>query len=307
MTANSAISPSLLAMHTQTTVQTELVQMQKQQLTFEIFEKIGETKGLLRAEKLQLESENRILHNDIIQLTTVQIAELNSAVDSNHARREMIVQRLKTIVHKFKKISEKKCGGIPLNTQPFKALIASINEYNDEKLRKYPDYCRDQEEAPSIQAVVLFQPLFDLCKTDPFLLSLTQASIDNCESLRNELIPLKAANFALIDKKEIMLKKHDLHVKDLHEKEKIRLRAILKTIRSIQTGMDWSTPIVSFDHCTNCIWLGDREEETLGRRAGLIHHARQQEVVKIKIEKAKCLLENFIVTIEGFTDPKEDK
>lgn len=298
------------AVHVQSSSNVTPIEQQKQQLIIDVIYKLGETVGLLRAEKIQLESENRKLQNDVSQLTSVQIAELNSAVDNNQAKRELIVQKLKTIVQKFEEISRTiltHCGGFPLNTEPFKALISTITLYKDDESRKYPDYHQDLTNPPPTQpqtTVVPLEPLLDLCKTDPVLLTLTQTAIGPYEALKNELVPLKAANLAMISKKEVMIEKHDLHMRELLKTAKeFRLRVILEKVRFIYASMNWSTPIVHQSQCKNCPY--DLAWYSPG--GAQFAHAKYQEIVNKKLKKAEGLVKDLIATIEGFIEPKETK
>lgn len=302
MTVNST---SFVAMQNMTSVQTDQIQNQKLQLAFEVVEQLGVTKGMLCAEKLQLESENRKLNNDITQLMSVQIAELHSAVDNNRARREVIVQKLRTIVQRFEEMSEtylKNCAGFTLNPQPFKALITAINQYKDEDSRKYPDYCKDQKESTPIQSVVPYQPLLEMCREDTFLLSLTKASVEALEALKNELVPIKASNLALIRRKETMNVNHDLHLKELHKNEReLQLRVVLEKVRSVASSIKWEIHTVHYSQCKSCS-VAPVCEGLKGT-----YHKHHQDGVNKKINKSKRLVNDLIATLEGFVEPKEIK
>lgn len=278
------------------------LQANTQKLTAQIFREIGKAEGLILAEKMQLVSENNKLQNEIAQERSVQVAKVNAVVCNNRAKRELIIQKLKTIVQKldeWNKAVFKGCCSNPPTSKPFMDIIDSINAFSDPGANNYPEFVQDPVKIVEPEtAVVPFTPLLDLCKTDPVLLSLIKESTDNYVALRNELAPLKKANLALIQQKSDMIAKHERHVKAvLIIERETRLQVILSKVRAIHTGRTWSTPIVSRSACKPCKCDGHIGIEACTQQ---IYHEQFQVYVNKRLKKAENLVKDLIDTLEAF-------
>lgn len=217
------------------------------ELVGDIIFKIGENCQMLKMEKEKLLHEQRILGLDIEQLKLAHTSELNVAVDSCIAKMKMIAEKVKLVVEMFDEFRmSNPFAPISPEWRSFKVLLADITKIDYKGVSQYPEYLdfRTKKTILSEQkAIVLLEDVLIHTQSEPTIKRLTQKAMGVYETRLAEVALLRAANLALIDKKEIMIDYHKRYLDELNRQEReFRLKKILEIVSSIHGSINWVLP-----------------------------------------------------------------
>lgn len=266
------------------------IKNREMQLLVEVGVRVGEMKTLLVVEKLQLESENKKLVSDLSQLKLIQAAEINFVYDKQLAQRNLIAQKLRTIIEKFKSLSVRSrthCELVKFDESPFQTLLDSISQYKD--TRTYPEYSENHAN----KVVQLPQTVTLPLLTDDLMISaLLQPVMQECELQKKEICQLKETNLSLIQRKQTLAEAHRSHLEKIKQND-IALKTILSKVHLIYKGIKWD----AYHQCISC----HCDEDECSTNMRTVHHLMQLPARQLKVEVAQGLIKDLIATLEGFT------
>lgn len=162
------------------------VQVRMFQVAFEVGLKMGVATQTLRLEKLQLESENRSLENDIAQLKGVHVTELNGVVDGLIAKRNIIADMVRTVVEKLTVFCKTypNAGVSSSEANLLKVIVdAPVNYEGLRRNHEYLDYRQNRIPLQEQTALVPLSEALVLRQAHPMIRSLTQRPMDEYEAL----------------------------------------------------------------------------------------------------------------------------
>ncbi len=265
-------------------------------LVFEVGVKMGKIIQTLHLEKLSLESANRALDAEITQLKLIHQTEFNAVVASRSEKIQMIFGKIKTVVTKFESYQTQK-GWPWVFSSDSKLVLAllDIPKPNDER-GSYPDYSDRRTNACKPQEQTSTQPsdALVLTQVNPVLV---QSHMGDFEQLKSEIAPIRATNFALIDKKEMMIDFHGKKLAEMRHQEIVQLKEILEKVRSLYSRIQWEklgTSNISYYYNGGC----DAVE------AAAFHQISQATLSK-KMHKTQERVKAIISMLGAFVNPQQ--
>jgi len=234
----------------------ELVLQEQQVLLlkkiFEVGCKVGEVINTNKREKALLESENRMLEQNIAQLKMTFLAEIQSTVGIFEARKSAITVKIQGIINQLvlaRALVPNDVFPFDRTTEQLSHLTKQVSSFNYDDFRKYTELSvikRNNTESLAVK-MVASQPDFPMLQEAlPIIKSVSLQSIKECKALQDQAATLRAANLELIEEIEMMKDFHAGRISELHQNEnKHFLIPLAEMVGVTKTRIDWEVKLVA--------------------------------------------------------------
>lgn len=212
-------------------------------LAIRIGKEIGLAMGTLQSQMSQLDSEHRMLKDQIVQLKILHKIELDSSLEG-------VTRKIKTAADKVKALSErldlhgaKKDSIVSEDARVFSALYAQILQINCEELKKYPEYCEERKNRVNSVEEMQVSPLSSalaFVQSNAIIKDEIEESMQDCEALKREVEGMRVANRLLIEKKEMMNNFHQQYLQTCSKKSDVLLNKVIELIKSSNASVQWN-------------------------------------------------------------------